>query len=66
MSQKTDALRQIRDEVLALTASPLYAFRQKNGYFPVIGQGNHDADIMFIGHAPAFRRGRHVARAGAC
>jgi DNA polymerase len=52
MSEKTDALRQIRDEVLALTESPLYAFRRANGYFPVIGQGNHDADIMFIGEAP--------------
>lgn len=52
MTTKTDQLRQIRDEVIALEASPLYNFRIGNGYFPVIGQGSHDAHIMFIGEAP--------------
>jgi uracil-DNA glycosylase len=49
---KTDQLRQIRDEVVALTTSPLYAERVKNGVHPVIGEGSHDAHIMFIGEAP--------------
>ena len=57
---KTEQLKQIRDEVLELTTSPLYAFRKKQGYFPVIGQGNHDASIMFIGEAP----GRNEAMSG--
>lgn len=52
MGKKTEKLRQIRDEVLNLTTSPLYAFRKQHGYFPVIGQGNHDAHIVFIGEAP--------------
>lgn len=52
MSERTDQLRQIRDEVLNLTESPLYEFRKSNNYFPVIGQGNHNADIMFVGEAP--------------
>lgn len=41
-------LKQIRDEVVNLTSSPLYPTRVK----PVIGEGNHYAQIMFIGEAP--------------
>lgn len=52
MADKTTLLKQIRDEVLHLKESPLYAYRIENNYFPVIGQGNHDASIMFIGEAP--------------
>jgi DNA polymerase len=51
-ASKTDGLRQIRDEVLALTSSPLYEYRTQNKYFPVIGEGSHDATIMFVGEAP--------------
>jgi uracil-DNA glycosylase len=50
--EKTEAMRQIRDEILNLTQSTLYDFRVQNEYFPVIGQGSHDAKIMFIGEAP--------------
>ena len=49
---KTDDMRTIRDEVLNLKESPLYAYRTKNGYFPVIGEGSHEAHLMFIGEAP--------------
>ncbi len=49
---KTDQLKQIRDEVLNLTTSPLYTYRKENKYYPVIGEGNHDAEIIFIGEAP--------------
>ena len=51
-SDRSDLLRAIRDEVVDLTESPLYQYRVDNGYYPVIGQGNHYADIMFIGEAP--------------
>jgi DNA polymerase len=51
-SNNTELLRQIRDEVINLTESPLYEYRKKNNYYPVLGQGNHHADIMFIGEAP--------------
>ena len=43
-----------------LTESPLYEYRQRNNYFPVIGQGSHHADIMFIGEAP----GKNEAETG--
>ena len=46
------ALKQIKDELLALTSSPLYKYRMENKYFPVIGEGSHNARIMFVGEAP--------------
>ncbi len=49
---KTDELKKIEDEILNLKESPLYAYRTSNKYFPVIGEGSHDAHIMFIGEAP--------------
>jgi uracil-DNA glycosylase family 4 len=30
----------------------LYEYRTSNGYFPVIGQGSHQASMIFIGEAP--------------
>jgi DNA polymerase len=42
----------IRDEVLALKESPLYAYRVENGYLPVIGEGSDGAKVMFVGEAP--------------
>lgn len=53
-------MEQINDEVVALKNSPLYKFRIENNYFPVIGEGNHSAKIMFIGEAP----GRNEAKTG--
>lgn len=61
MSDRTEQMRQIRDEIVALTESPLYQYRKENNYFPVIGEGRHDAHIMFIGEAPGeneAKRGR--------
>jgi len=49
---RTEKLRKIRDEVRNLTSSPLYAYRKENKYYPVLGEGSHTADIMFIGEAP--------------
>lgn len=49
---KSDQLKKIRDEIWNLKKSPLYEYRVKNKYYPVIGEGNHDAKIIFIGEAP--------------
>jgi DNA polymerase len=49
---KREAVKQIRDEVLALTSSPLYVYRTENSYTPVIGEGSHDTHILFVGEAP--------------
>ncbi len=57
---KTDKLKIIRDKILNLKESPLYEYRTSNAYFPVIGEGSHDADIVMIGEAP----GRNEAKTG--
>ncbi len=61
MDQKRrNALQKITDEVTALTASPLYAYRVENGYIPVIGEGSEEAKIVFVGEAP----GKNEAKTG--
>lgn len=60
VSTKTERMKQIKDEVMALTESPLYEYRTENKFFPVIGEGSHDASIMFVGEAP----GRNEAKTG--
>ncbi|MCE9628468.1 MAG: uracil-DNA glycosylase [Candidatus Vogelbacteria bacterium] len=53
-------LRTVRDEVLNLVSSPLFAYRQTNKALPVIGEGSHTAEIMFVGEAP----GKNEAKTG--
>ena len=57
---KFDQLKAIRDEAIALKQSPLYEYRTSNRYYPVIGEGSHDANIMFVGEAP----GKNEAETG--
>jgi len=60
MEERKELMKKIRDEVVALKSSPLYAFRTENKNLPVIGEGSHFAKIMFIGEAP----GRNEAKQG--
>ncbi len=60
MPTNTEAIGAIRDEILALKESPLYAYRTENKYFPVIGEGSHEAHLMFVGEAP----GENEAKTG--
>ncbi len=60
LSEKTEKLKKIKDEVLSLKDSPLYEYRVSNKYLPVIGEGSHDAEIIFVGEAP----GRNEAKTG--
>lgn len=57
---KDKELEKIKYELLNLTNSPFYQYRKENKYFPVIGQGDHNAEIMFIGEAP----GKNEAQQG--
>ena len=59
-TERKERMRAIRDELVNLTHSPLYDYRQRNNYYPVIGQGSHQAEIMFIGEAP----GKNEAETG--
>lgn len=49
---RLEKMRQVKDEVVNLTESPLYKYRKENNYYPVIGEGNHYAKIVFVGEAP--------------
>lgn len=60
LEDKKVAMKAVRDEVFALTTSPLYEERIKNKVFPVIGEGSYSAKIMFIGEAP----GKNEAKTG--
>jgi DNA polymerase len=51
-------MKKVKDAVLKLTKSPLYDYRIKNNFYPVIGEGNHDATIMFIGEAPGLNEAK--------
>jgi DNA polymerase len=52
IKNKEQKLTMLAQKVAALDSSPLYKFRIDNNYKPVFGEGNPDADIMFIGEAP--------------
>jgi len=56
---RTDEMKRIRDEVVALQGE-LADYRRQEGNFAVLGEGSHDADIMFIGEAP----GKNEAKTG--
>ena len=60
MENRTERMKKIKDEIVAAKDSPLYEYRIKNKYFPVIGEGSHTAKIMFIGEAP----GKNEAETG--
>ena len=50
----------IGEEVRNLDSSPLYPYRKENDYHPVIGEGNLNADAVFVGEAP----GKNEAESG--
>lgn len=58
--EKAQAIQQIAEAVEKLSESPLYEYRVKNSYLSVVGDGDVDADIMFIGEAP----GKQEAKQG--
>lgn len=60
MDKKTEQMKKIRDKVWGLKESPLYEYRKKNKYYPVLGEGSHDAKVIFVGEAP----GRNEAETG--
>lgn len=48
MSDIDKKLKEIKEEVVNCTKCPLH----KNRNMPVVGEGSHRADIMFVGEAP--------------
>lgn len=58
MRSKTDRLRQICEEIIHLESSPLYSHRKKHRFSPVVGEGNHNASLMFIAEAPGINEAK--------
>ena len=52
MPSKQTLIKQLTEEIYNLKKSPLYSYRVKNGYQPVIGAGSLDARFVLIGEAP--------------
>ncbi|MFW6069009.1 MAG: uracil-DNA glycosylase family protein [Chloroflexota bacterium] len=60
VTDKEKRMKAVAQEVKALSSSPLYQYRRENGYKAVVGEGNLDASVMFIGEAP----GEQEAKSG--
>ncbi len=60
LTDRDKKLKDILNRIWQLKESPLYKYRTENHYYPVIGEGSHEARIMFIGEAP----GENEARTG--
>ena len=60
LEQRFEKMKKIRDELWQFKESPLYDYRMKHKFFPVVGEGSHTARIMFIGEAP----GKNEAETG--
>ncbi len=54
VQDRENKLRQIKDEVVVCKKCSLYKTRR----LPVIGEGNHQANIVFVGEAPGFQEDR--------
>lgn len=65
---KSNRLMALLQDVKALDSSPLFTSRLENGNHLVFGEGNINADIMFIGEAPGKKEAQSghpfVGRAG--
>lgn len=59
-SDRRAEMQKLVAELRSLEQSPLYGQREEKGYTPVMGEGDLEADIMFIGEAP----GRKEAESG--
>jgi len=51
-------LKKIKEEIVNCRKCPLYEERIKNNYCPVIGEGNHQAKIIFVGESPGLNEAR--------
>lgn len=50
--RKATAIKALHAELINATTSPLYQYRVEKKLFPVLGDGNPDAGIVFIGQSP--------------
>jgi len=53
-----EELKKIKKEVLDCKKCPLYKERLENKFYPVIGEGSHQAKIVFVGEAPGLNEAK--------
>ncbi len=53
-------MKKIEKDLINFSSSPLYKYRIKNNFLPVIGEGKCSTKILFIGEAP----GKNEAKTG--
>lgn len=58
IENRDEELKKIKNEVLDCQKCPLNEERIENRFYPVIGEGNHQAEIMFVGEAPGLQEAR--------
>jgi uracil-DNA glycosylase len=58
MKRTEEKLKKIKNEVLNCKKCSLYKERIKNRFYPVIGEGNHQAKIIFVGEAPGLQEAK--------
>jgi len=51
-------LKKIKEEIIVCKKCSLSKERATNGFYPVIGEGNHQAMIMFVGEAPGLNEAK--------
>jgi len=52
LAKKEDQLKAIRMDLINAKDSPLYEYRTTQRYYPVLGEGYADANIMIVGESP--------------
>lgn len=55
LAEKENKLKQVRMDLIDAKDSPLYEYRTQQRYYPVLGEGYADANIMIIGESPGHR-----------
>ena len=58
MKRTEEELKKIKNEVLDCKKCSLHKERFENRFYPVIGEGNHRAKIMFVGEAPGLQEAK--------
>ncbi|MCC7303816.1 uracil-DNA glycosylase [bacterium] len=56
--KRYDRLKTIQDKLFSNATAPLYNYRKENGFYPVMGEGNISAKIMFVGEAPGLNEAK--------
>jgi DNA polymerase len=57
-AEKEKQLEELAESVKKLNTSPLFDYRQKNGYSSVFGEGDVNSRVMLIGEAPGEREAK--------